>query len=100
MAGFPSVNEQALHLVARELAATLNEVRIALEAAAESPSDRSHIAKAAELMRSARGVLRVVEVYGAALVAEEMELTSRWMAGSDTDARQYIDGLDALMRSR
>jgi chemosensory pili system protein ChpA (sensor histidine kinase/response regulator) len=99
MAGFPSVNEQALHLVARELAATLNDVRIALEAAAETPADRSHIAKAAELMRSARGVLRVVEVYGAALLAEEMELTSRWMAGSDTDARQYIDGLDALMRS-
>jgi len=99
MAGFPSVNEQALHLVARELAATLNDVRLALEAAAESPSDKSHIAKAAELMRSARGVLRVVEVYGAALLAEEMELTSRWMAGSDTDARQYIDGLDALMRS-
>src|SRR5688572_32120130 len=50
-------------------------------------------------MRSARGVLRVVEVYGAALLAEEMEQTSRWMAGSETDARQYVDGLDALMRS-
>ena len=99
MAGFPSVNEQALHLVARELAATLNEVRIALEAAAETPADKTHIGKAAELMRSARGVLRVVEVYGAALLAEEMELTSRWMAGSETDARQYVDGLDALMRS-
>jgi chemosensory pili system protein ChpA (sensor histidine kinase/response regulator) len=99
LAGVPSDNEQALHLDARELAATLNDVRIALEAAAESPSDKSHIAKAAELMRSARGVLRVVEVYGAALLAEEMELTSRWMSGSDTDARQYIDGLDALMRS-
>ena len=99
MAGFPSVNEQALHLVARELAATLNEVRIALEAAAETPADKTQIGKAAELMRSARGVLRVVEVYGAALLAEEMELTSRWMAGSETDARQYVDGLDALMRS-
>src|SRR5688572_23382003 len=99
VSGFPSVNEQALHLVARELAATLNDVRIALEAAAETPADKAPIAKAAELMRSARGVLRVVEVYGAALLAEEMELTSRWMSGSDTDARQYIDGLDALMRS-
>jgi len=99
MAGFPSVNEQALHLVARELAATLNEVRIALEAAAETPADKTHIGKAAELMRSARGVLRVVEVYGAALLAEEMEQTSRWMANSETDARQYVDGLDALMRS-
>ncbi len=99
MADFPSVNEQALHLVARELAATLNEVRIALEAAAETPADKTHVAKSADLMRAARGVLRVVEVYGAALLAEEMEHTSRWLADSETDARQFVDGLDALMRS-
>jgi len=99
MSGFPSVNEQALHLVARELSATLNDVRIALEAAAETPADKTHVAKSAELMRAARGVLRVVEVYGAALLAEEMELTSRWLAGSETDARQFVDGLDALMRA-
>ena len=99
MADFPSVNEQALHLVARELAATLNEVRIALEAAAETPADKIPVAKAADLMRGAHGVLRVVEVYGAALLAEEMEHTSRWLAGNDTDARQFVEGLDALMRS-
>ena len=99
MAGFPSVNEQALHLVARELSATLNDVRIALEAAAETPADRTNLAKSAELMRAARGVLRVVEVYGAALLAEEMEQTSRWLSSSETDARQFVDGLDALMRA-
>ncbi|HUG02866.1 MAG TPA: Hpt domain-containing protein [Steroidobacteraceae bacterium] len=99
MADFPSVNEQALHLVARELAATLNEVRIALEAAAETPAEKAPIARVAELMRDARGVLRVVEVYGAALLAEEMEQTSRWLAGNETDARQFVDSLDALMRS-
>ncbi len=99
MSGFPSVNEQALHLVARELSATLNDVRIALEAAAETPADKTHVANAAELMRAARGVLRVVEVYGAALLAEEMEQTSRWLTGSETDARQFVDSLDALMRA-
>jgi chemosensory pili system protein ChpA (sensor histidine kinase/response regulator) len=99
VADFPSVNEQALHLVARELAATLNEVRIALEAAAETPAEKAPIARVAELMRDARGVLRVVEVYGAALLAEEMEQTSRWLAGNETDARQFVDSLDALMRA-
>ena len=99
MADFPSVNEQALHLVARELASTLNEVRIALEAAAEIPADKAPIAQAAGLMHGARGVLRVVEVYGAALLAEEMEHTARWLADNNTDARQLVDGLDALMRS-
>ncbi len=99
MADFPSVNEQALHLVARELATTLNEVRIALEAAAETPADKATIAQAAGLLHGARGVLRVVEVYGAALLAEEMEHTARWLAANTTDARQLVDGLDALMRS-
>jgi chemosensory pili system protein ChpA (sensor histidine kinase/response regulator) len=99
VADFPSVNEQTLHLVARELATTLNEVRIALEAAAETPADKAPIAQAAGLMHGARGVLRVVEVYGAALLAEEMEQTSCWLAENTTDARQLIDGLDALMRS-
>jgi hypothetical protein len=92
VADFPSVNEQALHLVARELAVTLNEVRIALEAAAETPAEKAPIARVAELMRDARGVLRVVEVYGAALLAEEMEQTSRWLAGNETDARRCRDG--------
>ena len=99
MADFPSVNEQALHLVARELAATLNDVRIALEAAAETPADKSHVARAAGFLHDARGVLRVVEVYGAALLAEEMEGSARWLAGNATDTRQFVDGLDALMRS-
>ncbi|MGH8136205.1 MAG: Hpt domain-containing protein, partial [Steroidobacteraceae bacterium] len=99
MADFPSVNEQALHLVARELATTLNEVRIALETAAEIPADKAPIAQAAVLMHGASGVLRVVEVYGAALLAEEMEQTAQWLAGNTTDARQLVDGLDALMRS-
>ncbi|MGQ0383289.1 MAG: Hpt domain-containing protein [Gammaproteobacteria bacterium] len=99
MADFPSVNEQALHLVARELAATLNDVRIALEAAAETPADKAPVARTAELMHDARGVLRVVEVYGAALLAEEMEQSARWLAGSQTDARQFADSLDALMRA-
>ncbi|HEY7753742.1 MAG TPA: Hpt domain-containing protein [Steroidobacteraceae bacterium] len=99
MADYPSVNEQALHLVARELAATLNEVRVALEAAAETPADKAPVARTAELMHGARGVLRVVEVYGAALLAEEMEQSARWIAANDTDARQFADGLDALMRA-
>ncbi len=101
MADFPSVNEQALHLVARELSATLNEVRIALEAAAETPADKAPISQAATLMHDARGVLRVVEVYGAALLSEEMEHTSRWLAGND-DRRATVGGwarrADAFLR--
>jgi chemosensory pili system protein ChpA (sensor histidine kinase/response regulator) len=38
-------------------------------------------------------------VYGAALLAEEMEHAAHWLAGNTSDARQFVDGLDALMRS-
>ena len=96
MSGFPSVNEQALHLVARELSATLNDVRIALEAAAETPADKTHLARAADLMRAARGVLRVVEVYGAALLAEEMEQYAR--AGSPAAKPTCASSWTASMR--
>ena len=99
MADFPVADEQALHLVARELAATLNEVRIALEAAAETPAERAPVTRAADLLHTARGVLRVVEVYGAALLAEEMESSARWLAASTAEGRQFAEGLDALMRA-
>lgn len=99
MADFPAADEQALQLVARELGATLNEVRIALEAAAETPADQGPVATAAEHLHTARGVLRVVEVYGAALLAEEMENSARWLAGGVVGGRQFTEGLDALMRA-
>ena len=52
----------------------------------------------AALLHQTRGVLRVVEVFGGALLAEEMEQTAGFMARGG-DARQQADGLDALMRS-
>jgi chemosensory pili system protein ChpA (sensor histidine kinase/response regulator) len=92
------VNAQALHVVANELTATLNDARAALEASLEQPGDAEPMLQVAALVGQARGVLRVVEVYGGALLAEEMEQTARFLARG-TDARQQADGLDALMRS-
>jgi len=92
------VNAQALHVVAKEIASTLNEVRIALETSAERPGDAEPLAQIAGLLHQTRGVLRVVEVFGGALLAEEMEQTAGFMSRGG-DARQQADGLDALMRS-
>jgi chemosensory pili system protein ChpA (sensor histidine kinase/response regulator) len=91
-------NAQALHVVAHELTTTLNHARAALEASLERPGDPAPMTEIAELLRQSRGVLRVVEVYGGALLAEEMEHTARFLARG-VDARQQAEGLDALMRA-
>jgi chemosensory pili system protein ChpA (sensor histidine kinase/response regulator) len=93
------ISSQTLHIVAKELAATLNDARASLEAYAERPDQRVLLEKSADQLHSAHGVLRLVEVYGAALLAEEMEHVTRYLLSSGNDQKRQIDGLDALMRA-
>jgi chemosensory pili system protein ChpA (sensor histidine kinase/response regulator) len=93
------ISSQTLHLVAKELAATLNDARASLEAYAERPDQRALLEKCADQLHSAHGVLRLVEVYGAALLAEEMEHVTRYLLSSGNDQKRQVDGLDALMRA-
>jgi chemosensory pili system protein ChpA (sensor histidine kinase/response regulator) len=92
------ISSQTLHIVAKELTATLNDARAALEAYAERPTS-ALLEKCAEQLHSAHGVLRLVEVYGAALLAEEMEHVTRYLLSSGNDQKRQVDGLDALMRA-
>ena len=98
MVGIQEANAQTLHVVARELNSTLSDARAALEASLDRQGDSEPLELVSELLRQARGVLRVVEVYGGALLAEEMQLTARFLARGG-DARQQAEGLDALMRA-
>jgi chemosensory pili system protein ChpA (sensor histidine kinase/response regulator) len=93
------ISSQTLHIVAKELAVTLNDARAALEAYAERSDQLALLEKCADLLHSAHGVLRLVEVYGAALLAEEMEHVTRYLLSSDNDQKRQVDGLDALMRA-
>jgi chemosensory pili system protein ChpA (sensor histidine kinase/response regulator) len=93
------IRSQTLHIVAKELNATLNDARAALEAYAERSDQRGLLEKCADLLHSAHGVLRLVEVYGAALLSEEMEHVTRYLLNSGNDQKRQIDGLDALMRA-
>jgi chemosensory pili system protein ChpA (sensor histidine kinase/response regulator) len=93
------ISSQTLHIVAKELAATLNDARASLEAYAERPDQRALLEKCADQLHSAHGVLRLVEVYGAALLAEEMEHVTRYLLSSENDQKRHVDGLDALMRA-
>jgi chemosensory pili system protein ChpA (sensor histidine kinase/response regulator) len=93
------ISSQTLHIVAKELNATLNDARASLEAYAERPDQRAMLEKCADQLHSAHGVLRLVEVYGAALLAEEMEHVTRYLLSSVSDQKRQVDGLDALMRA-
>src|SRR6202050_851582 len=95
------ISSQTLHIVAKELTATLNEARASLDAYAERSDQHVHLEKCAEQLHIAQGVLRLVEVYGAALLAEEMELVARYLlqAPGDGAEKRHTGGLDSLMRS-
>jgi chemosensory pili system protein ChpA (sensor histidine kinase/response regulator) len=88
-----------LHLVAKELASTLTEARSTLESYAERPDQTAFLEKCADQLHLAHGVLRLVEVYGAALLAEEMEHVTRYLLTAGNDQKRHGDGLDALMRA-
>ena len=77
----PEVASQTLDLVGRELNATLAEARTALESYVEQPDNVSLLERCAPELHQVQGVLRVLEIYGAALLAEEMEHVAQLPAG-------------------
>ena len=88
----------SLQLVAREIAAELNEARLALEAYAERPEERGLLDRFAGHLHLGRGALRIAEVYGGSLLAEEMEHVAHYISAHASHGSIDTDGLDALMR--
>ena len=93
------VATQAVDVVAREIGVSLGAARPSLEAHAEQPGTPGALERCSELLHEVCGVLRVVEVYGAALLAEEMEHTARFLAACPPGSRPHGDGLESLMRA-
>jgi chemosensory pili system protein ChpA (sensor histidine kinase/response regulator) len=93
------VSSQILHVVARELATELNDARSALEAFGERQDDVTQLTRCGEHLHAVHGALRVVEVYGAALLAEEMEQAVNYLVETFAEKRHLAEGLDALMRA-
>jgi chemosensory pili system protein ChpA (sensor histidine kinase/response regulator) len=85
-------------LVNRELASTLDNARRELEEYVDGHSDRAALLKTADLLHLARGALKIVEIHGAALLAEEMEQTCRQLAEPGEHAKGE-QGLEALTRA-
>jgi chemosensory pili system protein ChpA (sensor histidine kinase/response regulator) len=93
------LSSQTLHIVARELNSELNDARAALEAFGEQQDNVALLRKCAEHLRSVHGALRISEVYGAALLAEEMGQVARYLIDNFAERRHLAEGLDALMRA-
>jgi len=89
----------SLQLVSAEIAAELHEAHAALEAFLERPEDRAPLQRFVTHVHLAQGALRLVEVYGGALLAEEMEQVASYLESQAGSGQAPSDDLDALLRA-
>ncbi|TLY50989.1 MAG: hybrid sensor histidine kinase/response regulator, partial [Gammaproteobacteria bacterium] len=85
-----------LSWIKSELDATLQQARIALEAYVENPADSAQMRECVNHLHLVHGTLRMVELYGAAMVVEEMERVAQGIA--DKSVAPGDDVYSALMR--
>src|ERR1700683_384551 len=90
---------QTLHTVAREIGVALADGRAALETHVEQPGNMELLERCRHELHQVQGVLRLLEIYGAALLAEEMEQVARYLIVLGTERKNQDEALDALMRS-
>jgi chemosensory pili system protein ChpA (sensor histidine kinase/response regulator) len=95
----PEVASQTLDLVGREVNATLADARSALESYVEQPDNVSLLERCRENLHQVQGVLRMLEIYGAALLAEEMEHVAQYLFDTASERKGQAESLDALMRA-
>jgi chemosensory pili system protein ChpA (sensor histidine kinase/response regulator) len=95
----PEVASQTLDLVGREVNATLADARGALESYVEQPDNVSLLERCREDLHQVQGVLQMLEIYGAALLAEEMEHVAQYLLDTASERKGQAESLDALMRA-
>jgi chemosensory pili system protein ChpA (sensor histidine kinase/response regulator) len=95
----PDVAFQTFDLVGREINSTLTEARSALEAYVEQPDNSTLLETCVRELHQVQGVLRILEIYGAALLAEEMEHVAQYLLATHSERKSQAESLDALMRA-
>jgi chemosensory pili system protein ChpA (sensor histidine kinase/response regulator) len=95
----PEVASQTFDLVGREVNATLAEARGALENYVEQPDSVTLLEHCTAHLHQVQGVLRMLEIYGAALLAEEMEHVAQYLLATHSERKSQAESLDALMRA-
>jgi len=92
-----AIDFSTLTWVKNELDETLKEARQSLEAHVEDPQDEAQLGFLAAHLHQVYGTLRMVELYGASLLAEEMEQVAKAIAGNTVT--RHDDACDVLMRA-
>ena len=95
----PEVASQTFELVGREVNTTLAAARGALESYVEQPDNAALLEQCAQDLHQVQGVLRMLEIYGAALLAEEMEHVAQYLLATHSERKSQAESLDALMLS-
>ena len=80
-----------------EIQESLNQTQQALEAFVEDPSDTTQIRFCASYLHQVLGTLQMVEIYGAALLAEEMEKVANALLNEQI--AQKDDAFEVLIRA-
>ena len=87
----------ALEWVKGEIAETLKQARQALESYVENPQDPTRMGFCLAYIHQVRGTLQMVEFYGAALLAEEMEHLAQALI--DGKVSSQSEALEVLMQA-
>ena len=97
MSNTEHIDFSTLTWVKGELDETLDRAKSALEEFVENAEDTNQIQQCANYLHQVQGTLKMVELYGAAMVAEEMELVANDLA--DGKIHDQDSAFDVLMRS-
>ncbi|MCK0536820.1 Hpt domain-containing protein [Alcanivorax quisquiliarum] len=89
----------ALDWVKGEIQETLNQAQQALEAFVENPEDSARMRFCQTYLHQVYGTLQMVEFYGAALLAEEMEKLAEALLDDRVGAARMQDAQETLMRA-
>lgn len=95
----PAVAMQTLDAVLREVAVALAEARVAIDAHAAQPDNVVPLAQARVPLGQVQGVLRMLEIHGGALLAEEACQVLDYLQVGGAAVRNRREGIDALLRA-
>ena len=92
-----TVEYNSLRWVKKELDLILHEAQVALSAYIEDTDEQDRLRECIEHLHMVQGTLQMVELYGAAQLAEEMELVATAVLNGELEKTD--DAYDVLMRS-
>ena len=96
MSDIEQIDFSTLIWVKKELDETLKRAQNSIEEYVENPEDENQLQFCATYLHQVQGTLKMVELYGAAMVAEEMEQVVKKILNKEVDSEK--DSFEVLMR--